>query len=84
MLLNKRWKRKVIQTEYISERMITTTFRCDQRKIELTSVHTPHWGYVDMHIEKLYKNIETHNSNKKHNLIIAGDFNASAWTWNRL
>ena len=32
ILLNKIWKRNIIQTKYVSERMITTTVKCDQRR----------------------------------------------------
>ena len=64
ILLNKRCKRKIIQTKYVSERMVTTTIKYDQRKIELTSVYCPDSGYADRHIEKMYKHIET-NSNKR-------------------
>ena len=62
MLLNKKWKRKIIQTKFVSERMITTKIKCDQYKIELNSVYSPTSG----HIEKMCKNIETHWNNKKH------------------
>ena len=58
MLLNKAWKRKIIKTEYVSERITTTTIKWDQRKIELTSVYFTHSGYADMHMEKMHKNIE--------------------------
>ena len=45
----------------MSERMI----KCDQSKIELTSVYFSHSGYADMHIEKMFKkNIEPHCNNK--------------------
>ena len=59
ILLKKRWTRKSIKTEYISERMITTTSKCHQRRIELTSVYFLHSGYADVHIEKCTK-IESH------------------------
>ena len=68
ILLNRRWRRKLIQTKYVSEPVITTTIKCDRRMIELTSVYFPHSGYADMHIEKMDKNIETHCDNKK-NLV---------------
>ena len=53
LLKNKKRKRKIIQTKFV----------CDQRKLELTSVYFPHSGYAGMHIEKVYKNIES-NCNK--------------------
>ena len=55
--------------------MITTTIKRDHHKIDLTSVYFPHSGNADMHIEKMYRNIESH-CNKKHIRIITGDFNA--------
>ena len=56
--------------------MITTTIKYDQRKIKLTSVYFSHSGYADMHIEKMYENIETHCNNIQHIRIIEGDFDA--------
>ena len=54
ILVNKRWRRKIIQTEYVIERMITTTIKCDQRNIELISVYFLHSGYADVHIENFF------------------------------
>ena len=75
ILLNERWKRKIVKTEYVSERIITTTMKYLQRRIELASVYFSHAGYTEVHIEKMYKCIENH-CNKKHTAIIADDFNA--------
>ena len=52
ILLNKIWKRKIIQTNYVSERMITSTIKCDHRKIELTSVYFHHSGNADCNNKK--------------------------------
>ena len=76
ILLNKRWKRQIVATEYVSERMITTTIKCDQRKIELTSGYFLHSGHEGMHIENMFNNTKTHCNNNKHTRIIAGNFNA--------
>ena len=57
--------------------MITTTIKCDQRKIELTSVYIPHSGYADVLTEKMYKNIETHCDKKKTH----PNLQRSAWAW---
>ena len=66
--LNKKWKRKIIKTECVSERMISATMKRDQRKIESTSVCFSHSGYVDLNLEKMYKNIETICNNKNTSL----------------
>ena len=63
ILSNHRWKRKIIQTKYVSDRMITTAI-CDQRKIKLTTVHFSHSGYADTHNEKMYKKHRDHDNNK--------------------
>ena len=75
ILLNKRWKRKILNTESVNQRMITTTIKCHHRRIELATVYFLLSGYTDVHIEKMYKCIKNH-CNKKHTTIIAGAFNA--------
>ena len=72
ILLNERWKRKIIKTGYVSERLITAAIKCHQRRIELTSVYFSHSGYADVHMEKMYRTTAT----KKHTTIIPGDFSA--------
>ena len=77
IMLNKRWRKKIIDTEYINERAITTTILVNRQHIKLTSVYFPHSKYADHHIEKMYKTIEKHMlSNKKNIPINGGDFNA--------
>ena len=56
--------------------MIITSIKCDHQKIDRTSVYLPHLEYADMHMEKMYKNVESHCNNRKHIRIIAGDLNA--------
>ena len=74
-MLNKRW-RKIIDTEYINERAITTTILVNRQHIKLMSVYFPHSKYADHHIEKMYKTIEKHMvHNNKYIPIIGGDFN---------
>ena len=76
-MLNKRWRKRIIDTEYINERAITTTTLVNRQHIKLMSVYFPHSKYADHHIEKMYKTIEKHMSNnKKYIPIIGGDFNA--------
>ena len=52
ILLNKKWKQRVIDTEYINERAISTTIVVNRQRIKLMSVYFPHAGYADHHIEK--------------------------------
>ena len=64
-MLNKRWRKRIIDTEYIKERAITTTVLANRQHFKLMSVYFPHSKYADHHIEKMYKTIETHMLKKK-------------------
>ena len=64
-MLNKRWRKRIIDTEYINERAITTTILVNRQHIKLMSVYFPHSKYADHHIEKMNKTIEKHMMNKK-------------------
>ena len=68
ILLNKKWRERIIDIEHISERAITTMILVNQQRIKLMSVHFSQSGYADHHIEKLYRTIEKHASsrNKEH------------------
>ena len=77
IMLNKRWRERIIDTDYINERAIKTTILVNRRRIDLMSVYFPHSKYADHHVEKMYKTIEKHMSNNKKCIpIIGGDFNA--------
>ena len=77
IMLNKKWRERIIDTDYINERAIKTTILVNRQHIDLMSVYFPHSKYADHHIEKMYKTIEKHMTNdKKCILIIGGDFNA--------
>ena len=76
-MLNKRWRKRIIDTEYINERAIKTTILVNRQHIDLMSVYFPHSKYADHHIEKMYITIEKHMTNNKKCIpIIGGDFNA--------
>ena len=47
IMLNKRWRKKVIDTEYINERAITTMILVNRQRIKLVSVYFPHSKYAD-------------------------------------
>ena len=77
IMLNKRWRQRIIDTEYINERAITTTVLVNRQHIKLMSVYFPHSKYADHHIQKMYKTIEKHMAHcNKYIHIIGGDFNA--------
>ena len=76
-MLNKRWRKRIINTDYINERAIKTTILVNRRRIDLMSVYFPHSKYADHHIEKMSKTIEKYMTNNKKCIpIIGGDFNA--------
>ena len=77
IMLNKRWRKRIIDTDYINERAIKTTILVNRQHIDLMSVYFPHSKYADHHIEKMTITIEKHMmNNKKYIPIIRGDFNA--------
>ena len=53
--LNKKWRQRIIDTEYISERAITTTCMVNHQRLKL-SVYFPHSGYAHHHVEKNVQN----------------------------
>ena len=52
IMVNKKWKQSIIDTEYINERAISTTTMVNRQRIKLMSVYFPHSGYADHDIEK--------------------------------
>ena len=77
IMLNKRWRQRIIDTEYMNERAITTTIVVNRQHIKLMSVYFPHSKYADHHMEKMYKTIEKHMAHwNKYIPLIGGDFNA--------
>ena len=77
ILLNKKWKQRIIDIEHINERAISTTILVNRQRMKLMSVYFTHSGYADHHIEKMYRTIEKHTENcKRYIPIIGGDFNA--------
>ena len=77
ILLNKKWKQRIIDTEYINERAISTTILVNRQRIKLMSENFLHSRYADHHIEKMYRTIEKHTENcKRYIPIVGGDFNA--------
>ena len=77
IMLNKRWRKRIIDTENIKERAIKTTILVNRQHIKLMSVYFPHSKHADHHIEKMCKTIEKHMmNNKKYIPINGGDFNA--------
>ena len=76
-MLNKRWRQRIIDTEYINERAITAPILVNRQHIKLMSVYFPYSKYADHHIEKMYKTIEKDMAHSnKYIPIIGGDFNA--------
>ena len=71
IMLNKRWRKRIIDTEYINERAIKTTILVNRQHIALMSVYFPHSKYADHHIEKMYKTIEKHMTNNKKSAILS-------------
>ena len=65
IMLNKRWRKRIIDTDYVNERAIKTTILVNRQHIDLMIVCFPRSKYADHHIEKMYKTIEKHITNNK-------------------
>ena len=52
IVLNKKWRQQIIDTEYINERVIIATIVVNHQRIELMSVYFLHSGDADHHVEK--------------------------------
>ena len=66
ILLNKKWRYRIVDTDHISERAISTT---NKHKFMQMSVCFSHSGYADHHVERLL------TRSKGVLQIIGGDFN---------
>ena len=73
ILLNKKWRYRIVDTDHISERAISTT---KKQKFMHMSVCFSHSGYADHHVKILFKTIEKYTRSKGVLQIIGGDFNA--------
>ena len=51
ILLNKKCRQTIIDTECINERAITTSIFVNQQRIKLMSVYFLHSGYADHHVK---------------------------------
>ena len=57
IMVNNRWRKRIIDTEYINERAITTTILVNRQHIKLMSVYFPHSKYADSpHREEVQNN----------------------------
>ena len=57
-MLPRKWRQRIIDTEYINARTITATIVVNHQLIKLMSVYFSHSGYADHHVEKMYRTIE--------------------------
>ena len=62
IMLSKKWRNRIIDTECINERAITAPIVVNHQRIKLMSVCFSHSGYVDHHIENMYRSIEKHTT----------------------
>ena len=78
-IMHTRWRKRIIDTEYINERAITTTVLVNRQHIKLMSVYFPHSKYADHHIEKMYKTIEKHMLNNKNTFQSLEETSMLSW-----
>ena len=59
ILPNKKWRHRIIGTEYISERAITTMIMVNHQRIKLMSVYFTHSRNADHHTEKCTEHLRS-------------------------
>ena len=79
IMLNKRWRKIIIDIKYINERAITATVLVNRQHIKLMSVYFPHSKYADHHIEKMYKTNEKHMMNNKNTFQSLEETSMLSW-----
>ena len=72
IMLNKKWRQRIIDTEYINERAINATIVVNRQRIKLMSVYFFHSRYADHHIEKCTKRSRSTWQNCKTYILIVG------------
>ena len=74
ILLNKKWRNRINDTECFSEPATATTITVNHQRIMLMSVYFLYSEYADHHIENMYRTIEKHtNSSMKSVQFVVGD-----------
>ena len=65
IMLNKKWRHRIIDTVYINERATTATTVVNHQRIKLMSVYFLHSGYADQHVEKCTERSRSTRQNAK-------------------
>ena len=78
-MLNKKWRQRIIDTEYIYEQATIATIVVNRQRIKLMSVFFTHSGYADRHVEKMYKTIEKHTTNCKNIYLLLEEISMQNW-----
>ena len=72
ILVNKKWRRHIKWTDYISERAISTSIAGNKQHVLLMSANFLLSGYADHYVEKVYRSMEQLTNSKKKNIQIVG------------
>lgn len=77
ILINNKWKSKIISYSFINDRIVTGKFRIDKGYLIVVSVYAHEKGMKE-EIKKFYDNlkIEVNKINKEKHFIMCGDLNA--------
>ena len=84
IMLNKKWRQRIIDTEYINKRAITATIVVNCQRIKLMSVYFTHSGYAENQIEKKVQNDrEARDKLQKIHTYCWRRFQCRTGTWSR-
>ena len=85
ILLNKKWRKRINWTDYISERAISTSITVNKQHVLLMSVYVTHSGYADHHVKNLQIIRETHEIQKEEHTNCVRSFQCwigtRVWCW---
>ena len=76
MLVNKKWRKRIIWTDYINERAIATSITVN---ILLMSVYFSHSGSSDHHVERAYRSIEKLTKSKRRAYKLWEEISTLSW-----
>ena len=79
ILLNKKWRYRIVDTDHISERAISTT---NKQKIMQMSVCFSHSGYADHHVEIFFKQSKSTREAKEYFRSLE-ETSTRNWDWRR-
>ena len=79
-MLNKKWRQRIIDTDYINERAITATIVVNRQRFKLMSVYFPHSENADhQHRKNVQNDQEAHDKLQKITYLLLEETSMQNW-----